>query len=110
MMRLSSPEPVFAVLFSIAKAIQEGVDEKIRMRWRKVLLTAPFQFEVVPEGEERFWRSQNLRQRLIEAGVVSHMSCRQWVYDIMGFKAAKERELQKSISSLVLAKMYNAKI
>ncbi|CAK0864940.1 unnamed protein product, partial [Prorocentrum cordatum] len=82
MMRLSSPEPVFAVLFSIAKAIQEGVDEKIRMRW----------------------------QRLIEAGVVSHMSCRQWAYDITGFKAAKERELQKSISSLVLAKMYNAKI
>ena len=106
MQRISTPEPIFAVLFAMEKAIKEGLDESIRMRWRHLLLTAPFQFEVHPTAEDRFWRSQNLRQHLIEVGLVSHLSCRQWVYDVVGFKASKEKELGRAISSVQLAKLY----
>ena len=64
--RISTPEPVIAVLLAIAKAVRDGNDEEILMRWRKIILTSSFQFEVVAPGEDRFWRAQNIRQSLIE--------------------------------------------
>ena len=66
---------------------------------------------MVAPGEPRFWRAQNLRQGLIEVGLVAQLSVRQWIYDVVGFKLAKEKELQKGvIPPAQLAKLYNDNI
>ena len=111
MQRLSSAEPVFAVLLSVAEAVQEveagTADQSVLLQWRQVMLTATFAFEVIPSGEPRYWRAQNLRQGLIEVGLVAQLSVRQWIYDVVGFKVAKEKEFQKAVSATTLAKLYN---
>ena len=101
--RVSPPEPAFAVLFSIRDAIVAGASDDVLMAWRRALLSAPFQFEVCGKGEDRFWRSQNLRQEAIQMGDVAQLSTRQWIYDVVGYKAFKEDELNKTLGSAQVA-------
>ena len=108
--RLSPPEPPFAAIFSIYEAITKGADDAVLQRWRLAVLTASFRFEVVVAGNERYWRAHNLRQENIEMGVVSHLSVRQWIYDVVGFKASKEHDLGKELSAAQVAKFYEEKM
>ena len=55
--------------------------------WRALLLNVSYIFEVVPTADLRFWRAQNLREELVEKGVVSKMTTLQRIYDVAGFKA-----------------------
>ena len=84
--RISPPEPTFAVLFSIKEAIEQKVSDKVLLQWRAALLTAPFRFEIVLPGDARYWRSQNLRQEIMEAGQVAALSIRQWVRVVKYYK------------------------
>ena len=79
-------------------------------KWRDALLTASFKFEVVPAGDDRYWRAQNLRQEAIEMGIVSQLSVRQWIYDVVGFKTSKEDQLGKELSAAQVAKYYHEKM
>ena len=76
------------------------------LQWRAALLTAPFRFEIVLPGDARYWRSQNLRQEIMEAGQVVALSIRQWVYDVVGFKAAKEADTGLQLGAAQVAKYY----
>ena len=75
--RLSPAEPMIAFIFSLKDAVHQGSSDEILMKWRHVALTAPFQFEVVAEGEDRYWRAANIRRECIEAGDVVQLSTRQ---------------------------------
>ena len=105
--RLSPPEPAIAVLFSIWEAIKLGAGDNVIMKWRSLALTASFRFEVVCPGDDRYWRAQNIRQECTEHGEVAQMSVRQWIYDVVGFKDSKEKELQKTMSAATVSKMYD---
>ena len=104
--RLSPVEPMIAFIFSLKDAVQQGASDEILMKWRHVALTAPFQFEVVAEGEDRYWRAANIRQECIEAGDVVQLSTRQWIFDVIGFKEGKERQLGRQLSAAAVAKLY----
>ena len=108
--RLSPPEPAFAVIFSIRDAISQEVGNDVLGKWRDALLTASFRFEVVTSGDDRYWRAQNLRQEAIEMGIVSQLSVRQWIYDVVGFKASKEEQMGKALGSAQVAKYYHEKM
>jgi hypothetical protein len=108
--RVSHPEPVFAVLFAMQKAVEHKCDDEVMQRWRRLALNVCFQFEVVAPGEDRFWRSQNLRQMAIEQGIVAALSTRQWVYDVVGFKLSREKEANKTFSSYTIAKLYQDRV
>ena len=73
-------------------------------------MTASFRFEVVTAGDDRYWRAQNLRQEAIEMGIVSQLSARQWIYDVVGFKASKEKDLGRELGSAQVAKFYHEKM
>ena len=108
--RLSPPEPAFAVIFSIRDAIIQEAGDDVLGKWRDALLTASFRFEVVTSGDDRYWRAQNLRQEAIEMGIVSQLSVRQWIYDVVGFKASKEKDLGRELGSAQVAKFYHEKM
>ena len=108
--RLSPPEPAIAFLYSVRDAIQNNADNATLLKWRTLALTATAQFEVVLPGEALYWRSQNIRQEFIETGDVSQLSVRQWIYDVVGFKESKEKDMQKKLSSLAVARMYDEKM
>ena len=103
--RLSPAEPMIAFLFSLKDAVEQGASEEVLMKWRRVALTTPFQFEVVAEGEDRYWRAANIRQECIEAGDVVQLSTRQWIFDVIGFKETKEKQLGRQLSALAVAKL-----
>ena len=105
--RLSPPEPTFAVIMSIKEAIDKKADDQVLMSWRKLCLTAPFRFEMLVKGEARYWRSQNIRQEVIEMGQTAALSVRQWVYDVVGFKLSKEAETNTTLGALQVAKFYD---
>ena len=108
--RMSPPEPAFAAIFSIRDAIVQDAGDDVLAKWRDALLTAAFRFEVVTAGDDRYWRSQNLRQEAIEMGIVSQLSVRQWIYDVVGFKSSKESDLGKELGSAQVAKYYHEKM
>lgn len=105
--RLSPPEPIHALLFSTETAITNRVGHLILSKWRKLLLAATFHIEVVAPGEARFWRAQNLRQEAIEHGDVAQLTVRQWVYDVVGFKANLEKHLGKPVGADKIAAAYD---
>ena len=104
--RLSPPEPCHALLFSIQEAIQAGASDSVLRRWRTLLLTTPFRFEVVVPGEDRFWRAQNLREVYVEKGLTVRLSVVQRIHDIAGFKAHKEEHQRGSLSNQAIAEAY----
>ncbi|CAE7679450.1 unnamed protein product [Symbiodinium sp. CCMP2592] len=104
--RLSPAEPCHALLFSIHEAISAKAPEPILRRWKELLLTTPFRFELVPQGEARFWRAQNLREEMVERGITVRLSVRQRIYDVAGFKASKEAALKTTLGAAAVASAY----
>ncbi|CAK0846546.1 unnamed protein product [Prorocentrum cordatum] len=105
--RLSPREPALALLFSIHEAIAKKVDDNTLLKWRKLVLSAPFEFEVVKEGnDDRFWRARNVRQNCTQNGLVVRLSTRQWIFDAIGFKEGEEKVVSKSPSAIQVAKLY----
>ncbi len=106
LVRISPSEPSIAFVFSVRDAIRNGAGEEVLMKRSKLALTATAQFEVaLPGGEDQYWRSQNVRQERIEIGDVAQLSVRQWIYDVIGFRESKERELEKKLAASAVAKM-----
>ncbi|CAK0810639.1 unnamed protein product [Prorocentrum cordatum] len=108
--RLSPPEPAFAVIFSIGDAIIQETGDDVLGKWHHALLTASFRLELATSGGDRHWRAQNLRQEAIEMGIVPQLSVRQWIYDVVGFKASKEKDLGRELGSAQVAKYYHEKM
>ena len=108
--RLSPEEPVHALVQSIGNAIKAGATDDIMRRWLNVCLCVTIVFEVVPQGEERFWRAQNLREQAIENGEVVHRSTRQRIYDVAGFKIEQERIHNREFSAAYVADLYNKRV
>ncbi|CAE7604706.1 unnamed protein product [Symbiodinium necroappetens] len=108
--RLSPAEPCHAMLYSIQEAITGKADAAVLQAWRKLLLTTPFRFELVAMGEPRYWKAANLREDIVEKGVMVTMSARQRIYDVVGFKKAKEKALGASLTSQQVADAYTARL
>ena len=108
--RLSPEEPVHALVQSIGNAIKAGASDDIMRRWLNVCLCVTIVFEVVPQGDERFWRAQNLREQAIENGEVVHRSARQRVYDVAGFKIEQEKKHNREFSAAYVADLYNKRV
>ncbi|CAL1151682.1 unnamed protein product [Cladocopium goreaui] len=104
--RLSPAEPVFALLFSICEAVTKG-DEAILKNWRRVLLTVDFEFFAIPDGEMRYWKAVNLREKAVELGQSVRLSLRQRIFDVAGFKKAKEDSSGTQLAAKKVASLYS---
>ena len=82
----------------------------IANRWRKVLLTQQCCLAIVPVGDERYWKAQNLREEMVDKGESVKRTVVQRIYDIAGFKIDKEEELKVVLSSEKIATMYKTKM
>ncbi|CAK0880249.1 unnamed protein product [Prorocentrum cordatum] len=104
--RLSPIEPQLALLMSMADAVKKEAEDSVLLKWRQVALSAPVTFEVQAKGDTRYWRAHDIRQEWIETGDTAQLSVRQWVYDIVGFKEAKEKDIGKTLGSKELSQLY----
>lgn len=108
--RLSPAEPLFALLFSIQQSIEQKADDGVLKAWKHVLLTASFEIEVVPVGEERYWRASNIREQAAEHGLSVQLSLRQRIYDVAGHKMHKESVAGGTWSAKKVAQAYSEKL
>lgn len=104
--RISAEEPVHACLFAIRQAIEQKASDAVMQRWRKLLLTVPTVFAVVPKGEPRYWKAQQLREDILEAFATLKRSDLQKVYDVVRFKQVLETESGETLSAEKLALRY----
>ncbi|CAK0907003.1 unnamed protein product [Prorocentrum cordatum] len=104
--RLSPIEPQLALLMGMADAVKKEAEDSVLLKWRQVALSAPVTFEVQAEGDTRHWRAHNIQQEWIETRDTAQLSVRQWVYDIVGFKEAKEKDIGKTLGSKELSQLY----
>ncbi|CAL1174054.1 unnamed protein product [Cladocopium goreaui] len=79
--RLSPPEPVHALLFALAEAIESKAKVGVLRAFRSCILTATFVFEICPVGEDRYWRAQNIREEMVEKGLSVQLSLCQAVLE-----------------------------
>ena len=89
--RLSPPEPVHALLFALAEAIESKAKVGLLRTFRNCILTATFVFEICPVGEDRYWRAQDIREEIVEKGLSVQLSLRQRIFDIAGFYETKKK-------------------
>ena len=89
--RLSPPEPVHALLFALAEAIETKAKVGVLRALKNCILTATFVFEICPIGEQRYWRAANIREEMVEKGLSVQMSLRQRIYEIAGFHEQKKK-------------------
>ena len=109
--RVSQPEPAHALLFAVEEAITSKQPDAVLQRWKTVLLTTEFAFQVVPEGgDQRYWKYEELRQRAIEQGDNAKVTTRQWVYDIVGFKFDKQAETKKEMGAHAIHQAYKSSV
>ena len=103
--RLSPPEPVHALLFALAEAIESKAKVGVLRAFRNCILTATFVFEICPVDEDRYWRAQNIREEMVEKGLSVQLSLRQRIFDIAGFYETKKKT-ESSLGAKKLATMY----
>lgn len=103
--RLSPPEPVHALLFALAEAIETKAKVGVLRALKNCILTATFVFEICPIGEQRYWRAANIREEMVEKGLSVQMSLRQRIYEIAGFHEQKKKT-EANLGSKKLAGLY----
>ena len=89
--RLSPPEPVHALLFALAEAIDSKAKVGVLRAFKSCILTSTFVFEICALGEDRYWRAQNIREEMVEKGLSVQMTLRQRIFDIAGFYETKKK-------------------
>ena len=104
-----SPEEFGHVpLFQTEKAIEEGCDDQVLRGWLHLWLTVPAVFEVHAPGRDREWRGQNLRETLVDTGIIVKRTVKQRVEDVAGFRKELHVEGGKGeASSKQIADLYS---
>ena len=92
------------MLLSVAEAINAKADDTVLGKWSNLFRMVNMVFEVVPAGMTRFWKAQNLREDLVEAGESVRRSVRQRIYEVARFKAEREKELGHEVTPEKIAK------
>ena len=105
--RLSPEEPVHALVFAVQEAITRD-DPNVDVFF-KLMRTISFKFEVCDNGTARFWRASNIREEMVEHGLVVARSVRQRIYEIAGFKQELEGGT-KTVGADKIAKLYEKQL
>ena len=97
--------------FALADAINSQQPLGVLQRWKALLLTAEFAFQVVPQGgDARYWKYQELRQRAIKHGDNAKVTTRQWIYHIMGFKLDRQAETKREMGAHAIHQAYKSSV
>ena len=91
--RISPEEPCHAAVFSAHEALRAKAGDDIMRRWRKLFLTIPCCVVVVAPGDARQWAAINLREQFTENYTILARTITQRIYEVVGFKVDKEKEL-----------------
>ena len=91
LLRISPNEITDALLFKIVERLEAKASATELAEWERVLRSVPCTFVIRPSMEKLFAESNTLRNRLANQARVVTFSARQAIYNIVSFKAAKER-------------------
>jgi len=106
--RMSPEEAMHAVLLQCAQSLQDADDAKAQ-RWREVLLSVTFCFEVVTQEEGVYWRAQALRQQISADYASMRRTARQAAHELALFRKMHEDSLGRTVSPKEVAQAFMAK-
>jgi hypothetical protein len=106
MMRLSPEEMQHALILKVAQRINAGANEAELLEWSRCMLSATGRFMRADTYDEQYFCVTNSRRRMRDAAsAIVHLAS-QVVCDIWLFKARKEAQLNKTLSTTEIAKLY----
>ena len=65
LVRVSAQEIVHAFIFGVRNAVTRGADDSELAQWKRAMLTTTFAFEEIVTVEALYWRSANLREKVV---------------------------------------------
>ena len=108
--RASAEEPVHACLLAVHRDITSGASNDIMNRWKTMLLSVPLVFAIITPGEQRYWKSQQLREDVVESFTTLKRSDLQKIYDVVRFKQVLESDSGESLSAEKLSQRYHKNV
>ena len=104
--RVSPNEPGDALLLAIADDVRAGAGKQRLEEWQKVILTVQFHFELLATDDEKFWRSQQLRENVLIDFTGVYPTAFQRIVTVVSYKAKKEA-IGGKVSSKALAESWH---
>ena len=108
--RLSPCEQSHGVLHSVATRIAAKAPPEELKGWLRTLLSAPAIFLKKKSHDEKFAEASSLRQDADEVAKTVVFSARQFIYLIGNFKEEKERQMNKSFGSKMIANFWRENV
>ena len=99
--RLSPLEPIAAMFSAIAKAVNRNDSDESLEKWRKHLLSVPFEFACVNTEDERYFAALQLRENITKDYESMRVSVLMRIMDIESFLHRKEKQQAKCRQSNV---------
>ena len=108
--RVSPEEPCHVALLSCQEAIQKKCSDDVLRRYRTMFLSVPCVLEAIPVGDDRYWRSINLREEIAQKFQTLVRSLRDRIYEVAGFKLDQEKARNTTLSSEKVAGLYDKNV
>ena len=99
--RLSPPELVLAFLKAVVRDFKSGCPPEVMQQWANYALTAPFQFQIMENDEERYFASIQFRQDIVADKIGMALTPIQSIFDVAAF-----RKKHKGLNAKEIAAMY----
>lgn len=110
LVRVSAQEIVHAFIFGVRNAITRGADDSELAQWKRAMLTTTFTFEEIVTVEALYWRSANLREKVVSEFRAVAMTPVQRVCQILEFKATREKVLGNKMSAKAIATAFRENV
>ena len=106
--RLSPEDGVRSTVLRCAAHLQEHQEEKdpVALKWREVLLSVTYCFELVGQQEAAYWRAQALRQQVSADFVAMKRTARQMCHELALFRKMQEDTYGRVMTAKEVAQEY----
>ena len=99
LVRVSAQEIVHAFIFGVSDALARGADKAELAVWKRAMLTTTFVFEEIVTVEALYWRSANLREKVVSEFRAVAITPVQRVCQILEFKTSREKTYGTKLSA-----------
>lgn len=110
LVRVSAQEVVHAFIFGVRNAVARGADDTELAQWKRAMLTTTFSFEEIVTVDALYWRSANLREKVVSEFRAVAITPVQRVCQILEFKTSREKSLGNKLSSKAIAAAFRENV
>ena len=110
MKRISPNEELDCLLDRVYQDIQDGAGDVVLDKWRTILLSVTFKFELIPQSLDAWWRWAELTESIGHSFDAMFPTAPKRIMQVISYKLQQEDVQHKKISSKALAELWREKL